>query len=291
MRNIKSIAALVIALFMFSIILVPASNASNISVYLNPQTNSAEVNAYVNSTLTVEVSNASFGNFLISLLNDTTSGQKYWNESFPSNSTVFSIVQSAIKGKLSNANLSYLTVNLSRSGELLNNTTFVLHHSLQLSLAVTGIFSNSTANMSWRSFIINHNVSVSHQSINYVNVGKVNLSGNNSVLNFSAFKTSLKTWKSFYNDSDNTTTFSYDAGTTQNIHANLSLFGSKIKVSLTTDPSYSIVAPGKAVATDNGIVVNYVQPSKPISPIYVVVAVILIGGALVSLYTRRRRRL
>ncbi len=282
----KPVAIAALAVIAVAILLVPAVNATSVTVMLNPDNDSATVNAYFNSTLTVNVSESS--TLLSSLLADVT-GILPENSSYhgyiSDNSTAFKAVNASLQERDSKAvlrNLSYSLVSSVSNSTTDRYKVMVIQTSAELAMNISGIFSNHSANLSWRSFQVTSGLSLGGS---YSGIVKVDNSGVN-VFNLSAFQVSLTKWNRTYNAATNTTTFSYNAGTTGNYSWSLS--GGNVNVSLLIDPSYTISTPGYAVVSSNDV--NITSPPRSSSAAYYVIATILVIGAAVSFYFARRRR-
>ena len=295
----RKIVGAIVVLAVLGFMWVPASHASSITAKLSPSTNSANVTAYINTTVTATTNSTILkviGFFLFSPFKNNTAAK-----TFNSSTLVFQHMQDALKDKNSNLTLNYLNMSYTLVRENLslpNNVSGVqLAYHLRIQMNVTGIFNGSTANLAWRAFNTNQSMNISSGTdVNHVSYASSKTYGN-STLNFAAFKTSMSSWNKSYDASTNTTTFSYDAGTTLNTSFNWHFKGSSLipstflNISIVRDPSYSISTPGYAVAGSNTITVQSSPPSSSPNSYagIVVVAVILIAGMLLSTYTRRRK--
>ena len=280
----KPVAIAALAVIAVAILMVPAVNATSVTVVLNPDNDSATVSAYFNSTLTVNVSESSFLSSLLTLISGIMSGNFSYHGYISDHSMAFRAVNTSLQERDNKAVLQNLSYNL--VSNVSNSTTdkynlMVIHTSAELAMNVSGIFSNHSANLSWRSFQVTSGLSLGGSYSGIVSVNKSSV----DVFNLSAFQVSLTKWNRTYDAATNTTTFSYNAGTTGNYSCSHN--GGKGNVSLLIDPSYTISTPGYAVASSNNVSITPPPESSPVA--YYVIATILVIGAAVSFYFARRR--
>lgn len=268
------------------LIIAPISNAASVSVYLYPDQNSASVNAFVNSTLEIEVSRSDILlSSLISGVGAIMSGNISINASYSHGNQTFLDLNSSIASRDNAAKLESLNASFTNTVE--NRTSqsseiLYANSSLYLSFMVSGIFTNGTANLSWRSMYIGSGISIESHSAGIASVNGSMV----SLLNFSAFQVSLEKWSRSYDISSNVTTFTFNAGTTQNY--SWSAYNRMVNLSLKVDPSFLISTPGYAIASNNSI---SIEPSPAHdTAVYYVIAGIFIAGAMASFYMSRRRR-
>ena len=283
MKRPVAIAAL--AVIAVAILLVPSVNATSVTVMLNPKNDSATVNAYFNSTLTVNVSDSSvFLSTLMTHISGIMAGNSSYHGYISDHSLSFLAVNTSLQERDNKAvlqNLSYNLVNTVSNSTTGKYKVMVIHTSAELAMNISGIFNNDSANLSWRSFQVTSGLKLggSYSGIVSVNNSIVNL------FNLSAFQVSLTKWNRTYDAATNTTTFSYNAGTTGNY--SWTFVGGSVNVSLIIDPSYTISTPGYAITSSNNI--NLTSPPKSSSVAYYVIATILVIAAVVSFYFARRR--
>lgn len=274
---------------------VPVSHASNIRVYLDPNSNQATVDAYINSSLSISASNSS--NIGQILLHDILSGSSGHNVSIAptqlnESSLAYSVINASIAKKDPEATLKSLSLGFSRNVE--NSTgnglvTVYANSSLKINMLITGIFSNNTVNMIWRSFSTNQGIEMNGTQVNNANFGNLSLGSSSSVntLNMSAFSTSLINWNRSYDQATNVTTFTINAGNTVSLHYNSTISGNSFSLNFNIDPSYSISTPGYATAGTDSIQISSPPGQNP--AIFYAIGVVMVGGALLLMYASRRR--
>lgn len=286
-----------LALFLVAVIglsvLVPVSHASTVTVVLNPANNEATVDAYINSSLTISATNSSF--IGQTLLKDVLTSSSEKNITINStsqgiSSVAFSVLNKSLSerdpsAKLIDLSLGYQSVidNSTSNGMVMvyANTSLVIH------MVIGGVFSNNSANLSWRNFSTDQGLSVNGTDVNNAKLpGGYFSSSSVSTVNLTAFSKSLVQWNRSYDSAANTTTFSMNAGKTVDLHYNGSNSGYNFSLTYTLDPSYSISAPGYDQATNDSIVIGNPPAGSPVL-IYVIAAV-MVGGAIVLMYVRRR---
>ncbi len=293
MRNGRNVALLLVALLAVST-LIPASHASNITVVLNPNDNTATMNAYVNSSLAISANSSTIiGESLIkNIVSSSTAGNLTINQKTQNRgSLAFEIINSSISRKDPGAQLDSLSMSYKRT--VLNATsgdraTFYANTSLRLTIVVSGVFHNNSANLSWRSFSTNQSVPLNGTDVNQVNFNNTFISGSApvSTVNMSVFAKSLVQWNRTYDAASNVTTFSLNAGKTVDLNYNSSKLGG-FNLTYVLDPSYSISAPGYDSASADSITVGNPPASNP--AIYYGMGAIFIAVVLVPMLLRRRR--
>ena len=281
----KPVAIAALAVIAVAILMVPAVNATSVTVMLNPKSDSATVNAYFNSTLTVNVSEPSvFLSSLMALISGILPGNSSYHGYISDHSMAFLAVNSSLQERDNKAVLQNLSYNL--VSNVSNSTTdkykvMVIHTSAELAMNISGIFNNNSANLSWRSFQVTSGLKLGGNYSGIIGVKNTSV----NVFNLSAFQVSLTKWNRTYDAATNTTTFSYNAGTTGNYSCSFN--GRSGNVSLRIDPSYTISTPGYAISSSNNV--NLTSPPKSSPVAYYVIATILVIGAAVSFYFARRR--
>lgn len=296
MKQLHLIAILVVAVIFFSTVL-PASNASNITVDLNQDSNSAAVVAFVNSSLSFTLtSNSSFGlNITNGWLLPISTGNlslpmKYINTSSPA----FQALNYSITRKDPSAYLSNLSIGFNRVVHIVNPTgqySYSANTSLRIGMVISGVFTNNNATLSWRGFSTNQSVPFEGQDVNSVGFNQTiaQASGINSVnlVNMSVFDKSLVQWNKSYNPTTNITTFYMNAGNTIDMNFTQSGTAGSFTFTFTVDPSYTINAPGFDSASTNSITIGNPPASNP--AIYYGMAAVLLAGFLIPMYYNRRK--
>lgn len=266
---------------------MPMASASNITTVVSPSTHSANVTAYVNTTATLKTNNSlvlDIAAFLANLTDKNTSIV------LKSNSTIFVALQNAIQNRSSSAKLSYLSIDASRTSAKVSSQELIINHTMKIVMNVTNILENGSLNLAWRGFQDNQSVMI--DKVNYNQFQVDNMSGTaRSSLDFHAFSEPLSNWTRQYNEITNRTTFTMDAGFTLNYSYNGTINNGKfVNVTVQSDPSYTIVTPGYAVANSNSLTYTN-PPSSGLNHIviYVVAVVIIVVGVGVAVAARRRR--
>ncbi|GGM71023.1 hypothetical protein GCM10007108_06350 [Thermogymnomonas acidicola] len=259
------------------------SSAASVQVSLNPKSGTATVDAFSNTTISVQVSNTSIMREILNITQGIFPDLSV-AANLSGNAHLMAMFNSTLESLDSNVSLKYLSVSFNQVSRRVNNTYLVINRTSELSMLLTGVYTNGTANMTWRAFNFRDNLSLHGVSVTNISLG----SGNyvNGTLNFSAFSVALARWNRTYNPSTNTTTFFYSAGRTLDV--NITLDGGGMRISVVSDPQYSIVTPGYAVANSNTIVLERPPTTGPYYIVAVIVVLIVVGAAL---YFSRRRYL
>ena len=291
--NSKGLLAIVLVATLAASAMIPLSGASNIQVVLNPNANEATVSAYINSSIAFSANESSFLGKVITEVFPHSSNITIKQTSINKGNLSFQVVNDSISNMESNASLKALSLGYSRTIANTtegNNAVLFINTSLLIKATVSGIFSNNTASLKWRSFSSNNSLELNGSYVNNASFGGPYLTSSRTVntLNFSVFSKSLSNWTRTYNAATNVTTFSMDAGTTVHFQLNgsLGVTGSNFSITYSLDPSYSISAPGYDSATADSIVIGNPPPSSPIA--YYAVGAVLVGAAAVMLLIRRK---
>ncbi|MDS0257209.1 hypothetical protein ApAK_05920 [Thermoplasmatales archaeon AK] len=286
-RSSMAVAAAVIAA---ALLLVPASTASSVTVHLSPSAGSAFISADVTSTLTFTVENNSSSTILYDLAASEFAGiaKQVKNDiRFSMSSSLVDSLQTTLANydrlvTVENGTIAYTSSGYSNVTK--RSATLTVDSTLSLYFNITGIYSNKTANLSWRAFDYKGNISYGSTDINRA-YSVLGFNSSHNFLNFSAYSVSLNEWKRTYDPPTNTTEFSYQAGSENSAALSYS-DGGYLYANLTIDPSYSIITPGYAVASGNSIQIT----GEPVSSAYYyAIAVILVIGAGITIYMRRKR--
>ena len=294
----KSIFGSIIAVLIVVALLLPASNAFSVSVTVNPKANEATINAYVNSSMKMTFNGTKFMvNSMENGLNRTFNNMAsmHINNATPAATTLgdfnHTIGSSTQGASVKNMTLSFAVSATNRSTP--TSGIFYVNFSLEMHMVIHGIFSNNSANMSWRNFTMSKPINVGGTNVNHAGYNQTNT----SVMNFSKFSKPLTQWNRTYSSSANETTFVYNAGVVLSLNNKTSEsqpggYGFNMTMNLTIDPSYAIVYPGNATAGTNSISLSSssTTPSTTsINPYYYLVAIVLIAGIGVSVYFARRK--
>ncbi|MCL5783248.1 MAG: hypothetical protein M1476_05000 [Candidatus Thermoplasmatota archaeon] len=297
--NNKSIFGGIIAVLIVAALLLPASNAFSVSVTVNPQTNEATINAYVNSSMKMTINGSkTMVNSMENSFNSTFSNMAsmHINNATPA-ATTFGDFNHTIGSSTQGASVKNMTLSFAVSATNSSTSTsgiFYVNFSLKMHMVIHGIFSNNSANMSWRNFTMSKPINVGGTNVNHAGYNQTNT----SVMNFSKFSKPLTQWNRTYNHTANETMFVYNAGVVLSLNNKTSINypgghgGFNMTMNLTIDPSYAIVYPGNATAGTNSISLSSssTTPSTTsINPYYYLVAIILIAGIGVSVYFARRK--
>ncbi len=293
MNTKHGVALAIVALLAFSA-LIPVSHASTIRVVLNPNSNEATVNAYINSSLAISANSSSkIGQSILqNVLSSSTSGNLTINNTYLKNdSFVFQVLNRSISERDHDAQLTNLSMSYIRTVESYNasgTAKLFANSSLKIAMVLTGVFYNNSANLTWRSFSTNDSLSLNGTNVNKANFTGGTFTSSNSVntVNMSAFSKSLVQWNRTYDPATNTTTFFMNAGKTVDFHDNGSFLGNNFSLTFTLDPAYSISAPGYDSASADAITIGNPPASDPV--LYYVIGAILVVGAVVTMYLRRR---
>lgn len=291
--NSKGILAIVLVATLAFSAIIPLSGASNIHVELNPSANEATISAYINSSVEISANQSSLLGNILSGLFPHSSNITIRQTSMSSSNLSFQIINSSIHAMDNNASLKALSMGYTKTIEnttLGSNAILFVNTSLLLKATVSGIFSNNTASLKWRSFSSNNSIELNGNDVSNSTFNGTHLTSSRSVntLNFTVFSKSLTNWTRTYDAATNTTTFSLDAGNTVHFQLNGSfpLIGSNFSLTYNLDPSYSISSPGYDSATANSIVIGNPPHTNPMT--YYIVGAFLVGIAAVSLLIRRR---
>lgn len=292
--NAKIGVVLGIVALLLLVSLIPMSHASSISVALNPNNNEATIDAFINTSLEISASSsAPIGQGIIDNISSSSTSGNLTIENYymGSSSSAFQALNNSITQKNSNVSLVNLSLGFKRlSNILVSGSTAKLfdNSSLEITMVISGIFQNNSANLSWRSFSTNQNVSLNGTNVNKVNFGDGIFTGTNSVntVNLSAFSKSLVEWNRTYNPTSNTTIFSTNAGLIADIQDSGSYYGTSVNLSFSIDPSYTISAPGYDTATSDSVILGSPPATNPIG--YYLVGAILMIGLVAMMYKRRR---
>lgn len=287
-------AALLIVVIMAASALIPASHASNITLVLNPNANEATMNAYINSSLSISAnSSTTLGQGLIkTIVSGETGGNLTIGQTTQGKgSMAFEIMNDSISRMDSSAHLDSLSMSYKRT--VLNATSgdqvsFYSNTSLKIVIVVKGIFSNNSANLSWRSFSANQSVPLNGTDVNQVNFNNSYMSSAGSVntVNMSAFAKSLVQWNRSYDSGTNVTTFSLNAGKTVDLNYSSKVLGG-FNLTYVLDPSFSISAPGYDTAGADSITIG--NPPASNQALYYGMGALFIAVVLVPMLLRRRR--
>ena len=288
--NSKGLLAIVLVATLAASAMIPLSGASNIQVVLNPNANEATVSAYINSSIAFSANESSFLGKVITEVFPHSSNITIKQTSINKGNLSFQVVNDSISHMESNVSLKALSLGYSRTIANTtdgNNALLFINTSLLIKATVSGIFSNNTASLKWRSFSSNNSLELNGNYVSNASFKGQYLTSSRTVntLNFSAFSKSISNWTRTYDAATNVTTFSMNAGTTVHFQLNGSL-GSNFSITYSLDPSYSISAPGYDSATADSIVIGNPPPSSPIA--YYAVGAVLVGAAAVMLLIRRR---
>ncbi len=286
----RGLAILAIALLAITAA-VPAASASNITTVVSPSSNSANVTAYVNTSVEVK-SNSSTVQLVESVLNNVSSSGTV---RLDSSSPAFIGVQNAIQNNTTSARLTYLSLNMNLSTKKVSSVEFFMNYSLKIVMNLTGIYHNGTFDLKWRGFYDNN--SINRGGVNYNKIQLGNETVNEySAFNFTAFSKPLTEWQKNYNQALNVTTFTTNAGTTFNGTFNRTVsngpFGSYyLNMTIKSDPSYTIVTPGYATASQDSITLTKAPGISSMAYLYGIAAAAIVAiGIGVSVWSRRRSR-
>lgn len=288
--NSKSVLAIMLVATLSLSAMIPLSGASSVQVVLNPNANEATVSAYVNSTVAISANQSSFLGKVITQVFPHSSNITIQQTAINKDNLSFQIVNDSIHKLDTNASLKALSLGYSRTTENMtqgNNAVLFVNTSLLIRATVSGIFSNNTAGLHWRSFNTNSSLELNGNDVSNANFSSEYYASNRNVntVNFTAFSDSLSNWTRTYDAATNITTFSMDAGTTVHFQLNGTL-GGAFSLNYSLDPSYSISAPGYDSASGNSITIGNPPHSSPIA--YYAMGALLIGVAAIMLYMRRR---
>lgn len=294
MNGKATLALLMIAVLSLSV-MVPVSHASTVRVTLNPDSNEATVVAYINSTLSISASNSSnIGQLLLqNILSGSAAKNMTISRSIQNTTSLsFKAINESISRHDPNATLKSLALGYHRTVE--NSTgnglvTVYTNSSLEIQMVVAGIFSNNTANLSWRGFSTQQGISLNGTQVNTANFNNLSLGSTSSVntLNMTAFQKSLLQWNRTYDKATNVTTFSLDAGNTVNVQYSGNFSNNLFSLKLTIDPTYTISAPGYDYASADSIQIG--SPPAQSHAIYYAIGVVIVGGVILLMYANRRK--
>lgn len=285
MKRKGGIAVVIVAILALTAAM-PMASASNITAVVSPSTDSANVTAYINTTATIR-SNSQLLVDITTLFANITDGSV--TKVLKSNSTIYTDLQSSIQNKSSSAKLSYLSIEAVRTSDKVSSDELIVNHSVKIVMNVTNIFSSGTLNLAWRGFYDNQSVVIEKVNYNQFQIDGVNGTTHSS-LDFHAFSEPLTNWTRDYNEITNRTTFTMNAGYTLNYSFNASYSSLDLNITVVSDPSFTIVTPGYAVAGANSLTYSNPPGAGWTNYIYYgVLGLIIIVGIVVAVSARRRR--
>lgn len=250
----KKIIGGIVIIILIGLAIAPVSSASTVTVHLDKKTNSGNVTYTTDSYIVFEKntsSNKNRANMTFNYMRLMFQNSSF-KESLVLNSSGNDMRYQEMRYLIAqNSSMNITDINVSVEMKYVNvsSNEFIVYYNSSLQFNITNIFHGNKANMTWRGFDMNENMSTAG---NY-SYQKTYISHFNN-MNYSVFEKSLNTWTRTYNVSANDTMFSYDAGDTVNTYMNNTVLG--IDIHYVSDPSYNIIVPGHAYANGNYIVLG-----------------------------------
>ncbi len=250
----KKIIGGIVIIILIGLAIAPVSSASTVTVHLDKKTNSGNVTYTTDSYIVFEKntsSNQNMANMTFNYMRLMFQNSSF-KESLVLNSSGNDMRYQEMRYLIAqNSSMNITDINVSVEMKYVNvsSNEFIVYYNSSLQFNITNIFHGNKANMTWRGFDMNENMSTGG---NY-SYQKTYISHFNN-MNYSVFEKSLNTWTRTYNVSANDTMFSYDAGDTVNTYMNNTVLG--IDIHYVSDPSYNIIVPGHAYANGNYIVLG-----------------------------------
>ncbi|MGH9918983.1 MAG: hypothetical protein ACRD6W_08970 [Nitrososphaerales archaeon] len=308
----RSTAAASAVLALLTVSLAPGVFASTLTVDLNPTTQVAKLTSVsktnfvlsypANSTLSSYLRGYNASSSLSGGFNSSSDGLRHFVEEFRG-------------GADENVSITNMTASYSYTANA-NSTALVVEKQTTITASVAGLFKvangSVTADLAWRSFYVsgaldldfgNQTVDVNlagsaiTQSVLGRGAGTAMLSGMFSggglwtrpTLNFSSLNSALSTWTRNYDPLTNTTTFSKTVAGNSTFSASFSGGGGAYSLTMTSDPSASILTRGYAQAAANSLVFS--KPPAYLDPLLLAaVAVVGVLAAAGALYLSRRAK-
>lgn len=288
MKKYRMLSLVVVAAFLAAAMIAPISTAGTVNLVLDHKDNSANLTVASTSELMVKtnstngISSVAFG-ILKNLFNTS------YNYSLIANSSANATIQnvnSMFKSFNSSLAVSYFSMSLKGNQTMANKTEFIDNYSSSLTLNMSGVFSGKIANLSWRNGLSGSNISKWSNGGASANLSYQSFHSNLSLYNLSGFSKSLSSWTRTYNAATNITTFTTHSSTvTQVSFYNLT---SNLTIRYTSDPVYTIMVHGDAVASANSILLEN-SPNGTFTVWYAIAAVVVVVGVIGAMSLRKRR--
>ncbi|WP_393971100.1 hypothetical protein OXIME_001355 [Oxyplasma meridianum] len=293
MKNYRALSIAIAVTFLAAAMIAPISTAGTVNLVLDQKDNSANLTEKANSQLMVKTnSTTGFSNGLFYTL----------EKLFPHNYSYSMVLNSSSNHTMGNINelfhhfnsnisVNYFQMNITGKQTMANSTEFVDNYSSSMILNITGIFNGRSANLSWRHAISDSNISKWSNGNGSISVSNQKNVTSFGIYNFTVFHKSLSSWNRTYNASTNITTFTTQSSSvTQVSFFNMT---SNLTIRYTSDPVYTITVHGNAIARGNSLLIeNAPHSTTPYGTFtiwYIVVAVVIVAGAMVSMSFRKRR--
>ena len=290
MKKYRMLSLVVVAAFLAAAMIAPISAAGTVNLVLDHKDNSANLTVASTSELMVKTNSTSnfsssslIFHFLEVLFNTT------YNYSLTAKSSANATIQnvnSMFKSFNSSLAVSYFSMSLKGNQTMANKTEFIDNYSSSLTLNMSGVFSGKIANLSWRNGLSGSNISKWSNGSASANLSYQSYHSNLSLYNLSGFSKSLSSWTRTYNAATNITTFTTHSSTvTQVSFYNLT---SNLTIRYTSDPVYTIMVHGYAVASSNSILLEN-SPNGTFTVWYAIAAVVVVVGVIGAMSLRKRR--
>lgn len=262
-----------------ALLAVPAAYGNEGKIILNPAGHSAQV--YENFSASMKFTG---DQTIISVLNSTLQNGTQEISGTASHNTFVNLTD-AIKGNASAAVVANLILTLEEMKTMSAGALFY-NVSLAFEYNVTGIFTSNTWNLSWRSASFHADLSSYFNSTYMMAVGALSM-----YVNMSGMSIPLTEWTKLYNSTTNVTTFSHSSSGTA--AENMTING--LTISLSYDPSFTIVAPGNATAGTDTISYGSAAPVSShldTELLYAIIGVIVIisAGTAALAFSRKGRK-
>ena len=289
MKKYRMLSLVVVAAFLAAAMIAPISTAGTVNLVLDHKDNSANLTVASTSELMVKTNSTQGKSYFAFGILESFFSTSY-NYSLTANSSANATIHnmnSMFKSFNSSLAVSYFSMSLKGNQTKANKTEFIDNYSSSLTLNMSGVFSGKIANLSWRNGLSGSNISKwsnggASANLSYSNSYHSNL----SLYNLSGFSKSLSSWARTYNAATNITTFTTHSSTvTQVSFYNLT---SNLTIRYTSDPVYTIMVHGDAVASSNSILLEN-SSNGTFTVWYAIAAVVVVVGVIGAMSLRKRR--
>jgi hypothetical protein len=299
-------------LALFLIAATPAVYASTLKVNLNPTNQTAMLTSSSTTILILTYpSNSPLSHYLRDYSTSVT-----WKGSFSGNSEGAAVLQSGLQAedhdvRIQSMNVSY---SLKATG---NETALVVNKGTDITAVVSGVFKvhngTVTADLDWKSYHIpgdmvlkleDHTVEVNRVGSTFgaelgdhsnIAAGIAYMFGggelwHRSTLDFSSLNSPLSTWTRNYDSITNTTTYSKTISGESSLNVSADFNGQRYTLTMKSDPSADVSAPGYAIASGNSLVIEH-TPLILTPTVWVAAGVAVIAAIGAAVYMLKRARL
>jgi hypothetical protein len=253
-------------------------NGSALSITLQPNRRQALMTASTLTQLVFSYPADSPLSPLLSGYNNTLS----WAAEAPHNNEATVAFQNYLSSEYGNVTVENMSVEF-RLSATANSTTLILTKHVEINAWISGVFNQTNSglsiNLAWKSFVIpgKLDVDLNNQVVDVNRVGStltlpfsdqsvitsamLTMFGRQrvweaSTINFSTLSAPLSQWHRTYNANSNTTIFTRSSNALFNATASFGQANENYKLSVSYDPSSTILVPGYALANGNSVVIT-----------------------------------